>query len=442
MVTDSTEGTDSKGPGRGGRAVQASDTLASQGQPDIAIIGGGIVGICTALSLQAAGLNVVIVERDEPGQSTSYGNAGVISPWSNVPQSVPGLWKKIPYWLLHANGPISIKPSYALRFLPWAVRFMRRGNETHVLQASKTMEYLNRHNVDLYRQHLAGTGQEHLIRGSYYVHAFRDAAQANIADRGYKIRAEAGAQVEQISAQELRELEPALSAEYNAAILIKGQGRATSPGKIGQVLCAKFSGNGGTVLKRTVSSLQQRDDSFWVIKTDAEPVVAKHVVVAAGAWSAKLLAPLGIQIPLEAERGYHVEFTEPGISLTNSVMDMDYMFVASSMEYGLRVAGTAEFAGLDAPMNQKRVDSLLKNAKRMFPDLQSDTHTSWMGTRPSLPDSVPALGEFKDHKGLFAAFGHCHYGLMMAPRTGQVITSMVTGVPINEDISGVSPDRF
>ena len=434
---------------------------SDQSQFDVAIVGGGIVGICTALSLQSAGLRVAIIERGDPGQSTSYGNAGVISPWSNVPQSVPGLWKKIPAWLLRADGPVSVKPAYAPQFLPWALRFLKRGNEACVSQASKTMEYLNRHNIDLYRQHLAGTGCENLIRDSYYVHAFRDAASANVTDRAYQLRAGAGAPIQKISAADLRDLEPALSHEYNAAILIKGQGRATSPGRIGQVLCDKFSANGGTVLqrsvtalKRSVSALQRANEASaadndnsagstrWVIETDAEAVTASRVVVAAGAWSARLLAPLGISVPLEAERGYHVEFSEPGVSLTHSVMDMDFMFVASSMDNGLRVAGTAEFAGLDAPMNRARVDSLLANARRMFPDLQSDTHASWMGIRPSLPDSVPALGEFENHKGLYAAFGHCHYGLMMAPRTGQVITSMITGEAINEDLSGVSPDRF
>lgn len=409
---------------------------------DVVIVGAGAIGLCCALSLVEAGKNVCLVDKNEPGAGASSGNAGVISPWSIVPQSTPGLWRKVPRWLLDPQGPLSIKPTHFPKLIPWIFRFLRDGTEERVRAKSDVMETLNQNNVDLYRRHLAGTGREHLVTDSYYVHAFRNDHAGILDTLQYALRLEKGADVEKISADDLRDLEPDLARDFQMAVLVKGQARAISPGAVCQALAEKFVRNGGTVVRQKVINLRKTDTNGWIVEAEGAALVADKIVVCAGAWSARLLRPLGFKIPLEAERGYHVEFEDAGVCLNNSVMDVDFGCVASSMSDGLRLAGTAEFAPLDTPPTPARIEALMKAAKNMLPDLNTADMTSWMGSRPSLPDSLPIIDEVTDNPGLFAAFGHCHYGLMMAPKTGEIIADLMTNKRTNTDLTPFRFDRF
>ncbi|QAX31872.1 NAD(P)/FAD-dependent oxidoreductase [Leisingera sp. NJS204] len=416
--------------------------MSTPAAPDVTVLGAGIVGICSALSLAERGLQVRLIDRDAPGQATSFGNAGIISPWSVVPQSMPGLWKKVPGWLIDPLGPVTVKPAYLPRVAPWGLRFLSEGRAGRVQQISDAMDTLNRNCVEMYRLHLAGTGHEDLVQDSYYVHAFRNADAADLGSVDYRMRAERGADMERIGAAELRDLEPALTPEFQAAILIKGQARATSPGRIGTVLAAKLQSMGGEILQQTVRGILPAQTGGWTYTTEAGQDWTPKLVLAMGVWSGELLRPLGIRIPMESERGYHVSFKNPGVALNNSIMDMDMKFVASSMQEGLRVAGTAEFAGLDQPLNQKRLDGLAELARALLPDLQAGDMDTWSGQRPSLPDSLPCIGEVEGFPDLIAAFGHSHYGLMMAPKTGRLVADIVSGTPVNEDLAPFRARRY
>ena len=410
--------------------------------PDVTVLGAGIVGICTALSLQEKGLAVRLVDRDAPGQATSLGNAGIVSPWSIVPQSMPGLWTKVPGWLLDPLGPVTVRPGYLLRLAPWGLRFLYEGRASRIDAISSAMDVLNRDNVSLFRELLRGTGHENLLRDTYYIHAFRDAGAADPEALEYSMRRDRGALVERIGAADLRDLEPSLTHDFEAAILLKGQARVTSPGRLATVLAEKFAGRGGEIQNENVNALYPGDEGGWTYVTETGHVTTPKIVLAMGVWSAKLLKPLGIRIPMEAERGYHVSFAGPGVRLTHSVMDMDMKFVASSMEDGLRVAETAEFAGLDAPLNYKRSDGLAELARKMLPGLTTDNGHTWSGQRPSLPDSLPCIGEIEGFPGLITAFGHSHYGLMMAPKTGRIVADIASGAPMNIDLSPYRAMRF
>ncbi|AHD03494.1 NAD(P)/FAD-dependent oxidoreductase [Leisingera methylohalidivorans] len=416
--------------------------MSTSATPDVTVLGAGIVGICSALSLAGRGLRVRLIDRDAPGQATSYGNAGIISPWSVVPQSMPGLWKKVPGWLLDPLGPVTVKPGYLPKMAPWGLRFLSEGRAGRIQRISEAMGFLCGDCVDSYRLHLAGTGHEDLVQDSYYIHASRNPEEADLNSTGNRLRAAQGAEMERIGAAELRALEPALTPEFQAAVLIKGQARATSPGRIGTVLAEKFQSIGGEILTRTVRGILPSETGGWTYTTGAGQEWTPKLVLAMGVWSGELLKPLGISIPMESERGYHVSFRNPGVALNHSVMDMDMKFVASSMLEGLRVAGTAEFAGLDQPVNQKRLDGLVQLARALLPDLQAGDLDTWSGQRPSLPDSLPCIGEVEGFPDLIAAFGHSHYGLMMAPKTGRLVADIVSRTAINADLSPFRTRRY
>ncbi|MEM6309162.1 MAG: FAD-binding oxidoreductase [Pseudomonadota bacterium] len=408
----------------------------------VTIIGAGIVGICCALSLLERGVKVRLIDRGEPGQETSFGNAGVISPWSIVPQSVPGIWKSIPNMLFSGSGPLSVRPSYWPKMIPWGLKFLAKSSEAQTRAAADAMELLCQPSVMLYKRHLQGTGHENLVVDSFYVHAFRNRQKADLNELGYAIRAEKGANMELVGSDILGDIEPALSPEFTAAILIKGQARAVSPGRIGKVLANKARQLGAEFITADVRALKDLGPKGWQIATSNELVHTKTVVMAAGIWSADLLQSIGLKLPLVAERGYHVEFPNTSIALNNSIMDVDAKIVASSMQGGVRVAGSSEFGAIDAPPDPAKKALLARQSKAMFPELDLKEMTFWMGRRPSFPDSLPALGPIKNNRGLFAAFGHSHYGLMMAPKSGELIADCVTGVRSNIDLSPFDSERF
>lgn len=408
----------------------------------VTIIGAGIVGICCALSLQDRGIAVRLIDRGEPGQETSFGNAGVVSPWSVIPQAVPGIWKSIPRMLLDPKSALSVRASFWPRMVPWGLRFLRQSGEKSVRDISDAMELLCRPSIDLYRRHLQSTGHEDLIVDSNYIHAFRQPDQADLNALGYAIRKEKGGQLERIDGAELRRIEPALSTDFKAAILIKGQARITSPGRVGAVLAEKARRQGAEFVRTEVTKLSRTEDGLWHLATPDGPLHADTIVMAAGVWSTELLKPLGLSVPLVAERGYHVQFPTPSAVLENSVMDVDAKVVASSMQDGLRVAGTAEFANVDAPPDPRKQALLTAQARAMVPDLNTTDTQFWMGRRPSFPDSLPAIGPVDGHTGLFSAFGHSHYGLMMAPKTGELLADLVSGQRLNISIDPFALSRF
>jgi D-amino-acid dehydrogenase len=416
--------------------------MSPDDNPAITVVGAGIVGICCALSLLEKGVTVRIIDRDPPARGASQGNAGVVSPWSCVPQSLPGVWRSVPKWLLDPEGPVAIRWGYLFKALPWAIRFLRAGRADRIAAAADAMLALNRPNVELYRHHLADTGHEDLLRDAFYVHVYRKAATADLGDLAWRLRSERGAPIELIDGDALREVEPALSMDYQAAILIKDTARAVSPGRLGEVLAEKARRMGAEFMQTVVHRLLPDNDSGWRLDTDRGELAAENVVLAAGAWSARLLKPLGITVPLEAERGYHLVFRNPGVTLDHLIMEVERKFVASSMEAGLRSAGTAEFAGLDAEPNYRRARIFKRLSKRMLPGLNTEDAEEWMGTRPSFPDSLPCIGELPGQRNLLAAFGHSHYGLGMAPMTGRIVAGLVAGAPPDIDLAPYRIDRF
>ncbi|MBE3640363.1 NAD(P)/FAD-dependent oxidoreductase [Mangrovicoccus algicola] len=405
------------------------------------ILGAGIVGLCVALSLLERGQAVRLIDRGDPGQATSFGNAGVIAPHSNAPHSAPGLWRALPGMLADPGKPLRVRAASWPAMIPWGLRFLARGRAAPFAAGAAAMHALCAPSIRLYRRHLEAAGQGGLIRDSLYIHAFRDPAQARLDAPGFRVRAAHGARMERVDGAGLRALEPAVSPDFRAAIVIEGQARALSPGRIGEVLAGRVRALGGVVERAEITGLVPAG-AGWEVATGAGPRQAAQVVIAAGAWSGHLLAPLGIRLPLMAERGYHVEIPDPGVTLNHSFTDVGAAVVASSMEGGLRVAGMAEFGPLDAPPDPARAAILRRVARGICPDLADGEARIWMGRRPSLPDSLPALGRIAGRPGLWAAFGHSHHGLMMAPATGEAIAALITGADPGIDMAPYDPGRF
>jgi glycine/D-amino acid oxidase-like deaminating enzyme len=410
--------------------------------PAVTIIGAGIVGIATASWLIRRGLQVTVIDRDEPGRGCSFGNAGGICPGSCVPLAMPGVARKAPGWLLDPEGPLFVRLAYLPRALPWLLRFMRAGDKASVERIADALRALHGPTVERYRTLVAWAGCEELLveRGQLFLY---ESAQEFDGDGfGLALRRSRGIAMEILDQDELRQLEPAVAPFFEKAVYLPEQAQCLNPYRLVQMLAAKFVAEGGRIERGRIDRLKTRDGRITHLATDAGDIAVDTVVLAAGAWSARLLKTAGIHVPLEAERGYHVTVADPAGMPRIQATWSRRKFVATPQETGLRFAGTDEFAGLDAPPDERRAQVLLRHGKRMIPGLGDGASTTWMGHRPGTPDSLPVIGRDPRLSNLLHAFGHGHTGLMGASVTGHLIGEITAGETPSLDLAPYRVERF
>jgi D-amino-acid dehydrogenase len=406
------------------------------------IVGAGIVGVCCARQLQLRGESVALLDREEIGDGCSFGNAGVLCTWSIEGAAGEGMWKDLPRWVLDPLGPVSLKLGYLPRLIPWLLKFFASANAKRQEEIAHALFALHNPTVEMYRQMIAGTGHESLVADSEYVFVSRSPTKLNINSKSYQDRVRFGANVRQLKPGDLSDLEPALSSEYASAVAVAGQGRATNPGRLAKVIGELVVADGGEFIKGDAQDIRPNSGGGATLRVGEQTIEARRLIVAAGAWSHELASKFGLNVPLQGERGYHMQFAEPGVTLNNSVCDADRKFVASSMEGGVRCAGTSEFNSLDAEPNWRRADIMKTLGREMMPELNVSQGSPWMGRRPALPDTVPIVSKAPSHEGVYFAFGHGHYGLTAAPMTGRVIAGLITEERMNLDVEPYSLSRF
>ena len=389
----------------------------------VAVVGAGIVGATIAFELRKRGHEVVLVDRDEPGMGCSFGNSGAISPGSVAPLAMPGVLASVPGMLLDPQSPLRVPLAYLPRALPWLMRFVASTTPRNVASAAARLHALHASAV---ARHLAlarevGVPELVIVRG--HLHLYPDAAALAKDAAGWSLRREYGVGVERLDRAGIAALEPAVHARYTVGMHLADHATVLNPFRYVQAIVRAFRERGGEVRRADVPSLS-RDGDDWTLATSAGPLSCRAVVVAAGAWSRSLLDPHGLRLPLETQRGYHVEF-EGDAPVSRTVVLADRKAFVTPMETGVRVGGTVEIAGLSAPPDWRRAASLAQAAREALPALAPAPVRQWMGHRPCLPDSVPYIGPVASQPGLFAAVGHGHLGLTDAPATAARIADAV-----------------
>ena len=415
---------------------------ADTGDKTVIVIGAGIVGTCCAIYLQRLGLKVTMIDRGVPGESCSSGNAGVLSSWSCMPDSVPGIAYSVPGWLLDPEGPLAIRWRYLPQVTPWLLKFIRAGRADRIPAISDALFALNNPTVELFKDLVRAAGVTELIRDSSYLFVYRQPQAFDPDGFSWRLRREYGARMDFLGDGEVQEVEPEISPAYRSAVVLYNQGHTVNPARLVQTLAGYFERQGGRILRNEVKQLACSPGGPVTVKTTIDELTCDILVIAAGAWSHRLTAQLGCKIPLETERGYHMTFANPGVSLNHTIVEGKRRFVATAMEMGVRCAGTAEFAGLEAPPNPRRAKILAKLGKELLPNLNTEEATDWMGHRPVLPDSLPAIGPLPGQPNVLAAFGHGHVGLTAAPMTGRIVAGLIAGTLLNVDVTPYRPGRF
>lgn len=412
----------------------------------VIVIGAGVVGVCAASFLRRDGHEVILIDPHEPGQGASFGNAGGLNPASIVPLSMPGVVWNVPKWLFDPRGPLAIRWTYLPMLAPWLIRFLRAGAPEQVEATARALRSLLKPCLETLAPLVREAGVEDLVHRQGGMFVYRSRASLAKHNAGYELRRRHGVVCEKLNADEIRELEPSLSHEYVCGVLIRENANTTNPHRLVMSLAQAFARAGGKIARCKALGFVLDGEKLRAVKTDAGDLAADCAVLAAGIHSRALARALGDAVPLESERGYHLMIRNPEVTTRLSVMDGEGRFVATPMEAGLCVAGTVELASVDAPPNWNRARIMLDHAQRMLPGLSGkygpERLSTWMGHRPSLPDSLPVIGRSRLSPGVLYAFGHGHVGMTAAPMTGRVIADLVAGRPAAIDIAPFRADRF
>ena len=414
-----------------------------QDQRNVTVIGAGIVGLCCARTLQRRGCTVTVIDRDEPGRGTSYGNAGIFSTGSVLPEGKPGLWKRVPGMLLDPLGPLTIRPSYLPRLTPWMLRFLANTTPRRVEQISEALYSIVRPGLQHYIELLDDVPSDQVpIRRQGCLYLYPTPADVAAAEPDNAARRRRGVELEMLGPEEIRQLQPAIGPDMAGGALATQSGHATSPLALSQLLAARIEADGGTFVRAGVNGFAFGENGPTHVHTDRGDFPVEDLVIAAGAFSKPLTKALGNTVPLDTERGYHVMLPAPEVELRVPMLISSLGFGITPMSDGLRLAGTVEFGGLTAAPNYARADALLTHARRLFPDLKDTGAERWMGHRPSMPDSLPVISRSSRFPRAFFAFGHGHLGLSLGAVTGRLVADLLQDRPTEIDATPFRADRF
>jgi D-amino-acid dehydrogenase len=405
----------------------------------IIVAGAGIVGVSCAIWLQRAGHDVTIVDRAGPASGTSHGNAGVLAAGAVVPVTTPGLIWKAPGMLFDKDAPLFLKWSYLPKLVPFLAKYLSYTTDAHVDHYGRAMATLMQDSVEQHQALAAGTGAEKYIGTEDYCFGYATKAAFAADSYSWSKRKAQGYAYEVLDGATYAKYDPAFGTSFETVVRCKNHGRISDPGKYVIALADHFVAQGGKLCIREITDITLEGGAIKALQTPEGDMMADKIVFALGPWSKKIAHKLGVKVQFESERGYHVEFTNPSLTLKSPMMVASGKFVLTPMDGRLRAAGVIEFGGLEKGPSRAPFDMLKRQVAKLMPDLKYDETIEWMGHRPAPADSLPLIGA-NDPKGRsYSAFGHQHVGLTGGPKTGRVIADLIDDKKPNIDLAPFDP---
>jgi len=406
----------------------------------IGIIGAGIQGVCNALFLQKNGYNVTLFDRDEPGNlSASYGNAGHFSPYASVPLNRPDVLTDVPSMLLSSTGPLALRWNYVPKMIPWFLKFILNCSKKKMMHTAKNMHQILNLALPAFDELFDEVDISGLVEKKGVIYVWND---QNLTSRELEIniRKELGVEQQILTPKEIHDLEPNIKPFYHGGVFYSYARHTRNPKKILLKLFDLFLAKDGKFLKINIQDLKF-DGENPIVKSETQQFIFDKIVIACGAFSKKLTDKLNEKIPLDTERGYHIQFKGCDHLISRPVVFANRGFGMTPMEQGLRVAGTVEFGGLKNPLSKSRIKNLIEGAKYMLDGLP-EHQDEWLGFRPSLPDFLPVIGPSKNYKNVFYSFGHHHLGWTLGAVSGKIISKMIAKENTNLNLEPYSSRRF
>lgn len=409
----------------------------------VIVIGAGIVGTATARTLQRAGHAVTLVDSDEPGKATSYGNAGFIAIDHVLPLARPSTLKRIPQMLMDRNGPLTVHPPSIPYLLPWMARFARAAYSTaEVRKGVDSFGPLMAEANIAWKAEIQASGLGELFKskGALYVYESEAAFLSGAEER--ELQKAKGTEFEVVDGNRARELAPGLSSHIVRGVYYPHGMHTINPYRVVATLAERFAADGGTVERGRVRGFRREGNRVTAVHLTDVELPAKAVVIAAGRASGELTRLLGFNAPLVAERGYHVMLSPDNVRFDMPVSPAERGFFITPMQEGLRVAGTVELAAPHQPPSWHRADLLIQHLRAIFPGVGGVEQSRWLGERPSLPDFRPAIGRAPRLANVYCGYGHQHVGLTLATATGRLIARQMEGEELPAALAACDPGRF
>ena len=407
---------------------------------EIAVIGAGVVGLTIALRLAQDGHEVVLLDPNMPGSGASYGNAGTIADYAVMPVGTPDVLRNLPSLLFDRNSPLSIRRGALAALMPWLVRFAAQSLPAAAARNAAAIATLVASAGTAWEDLAAEIGASEILqrRGCLYLYETESAYRAADADMAQ--RRALGIAVDLISPSEIAALEPMLPPLEGGAAFFPEAVFLNDPGMMMLMLTEAVQAAGVHHLPMAAESLERLVDGV-AIHAPGVRLHVRRVVLAAGAHSRVLARQAGDRVPLDTERGYHVEWDMERALLSRPACPTSRGFYLCPMSGRLRAAGTVELGGLTAPPSPHRIARLIEGARAIFPHL-GEPDRDWMGFRPSMPDSLPVIGPSRAGAEVIHAYGHGHIGLTLAPITARIVADLVDGRPVGLDLAPYLPTRF
>ena len=409
----------------------------------IIVIGAGVVGTATARTLQREGHRVTLVDSDEPGRATSFGNAGFIAIDHVLPLARPSTLRKLPQMLMDRNGPLTVHPPSLPSLLPWMARFaLAAWNPAEVRKGVDSFGPLMAEANIAWKAEIQASGLGELFRsrGMMYVYeseqAFADGAEERALQKAK------GTEFEIVDGNGARVLAPGLAAHIVRGVYYPHGMHTINPYRVVATLAERFVAEGGTIVRGRVRGFARDGKRVTAVELTDRSLPAEAVVIAAGRASGELTRRLGFNAPLVAERGYHVMLAPDNVRFDMPVSPAERGFFITPMEEGLRVAGTVELAAPHQPPSWHRADLLVRHLADIFPGVGGGEISRWIGERPSLPDFRPAIGRAPRLANVYCGYGHQHVGLTLATATGRLIARQMAGEDMPEPLKACDPGRF
>ncbi len=433
--------------------------LAKGSQPakgSIAVIGAGIVGICTALELQLVGYQVTLMDKGEPADETSKGNASFIAVEAMEPQATPHNIISAIKLAFHENGAFKVTPDNFLSFIPWGFSFLKEAAKTRRDRSVKSTQRLHKYTVAAWTDLLERTGNIDMMYKCGYLKVWeKESALKSIKKHQAEMQGY-GFECEVISGDAIFEKEPALSRNIKHALFFPNTLQLLEPHQTSLKLFDYFIQQGGEFKQQAVQKISLPDDGVN-IDTDSNPVSSSEsglsseqlhfdkAVVCAGVWSTKLCEELSsdsygsnssLKIPLVPERGYHLTYPDSPVKFKHLIKSEDRHLVLTPLSTGMRVTGFGEFSKMMSLPVKKRSKQLNKHMDALIQDMnvQQQEPTTWMGRRPTTPDSLPVIDLHPQYPQLGMVFGHQHLGLTQSPISAKLITAMLEGDKSNQTL--------
>ena len=407
---------------------------------NIAVIGAGIVGICSAYFLQKSGYKVTLFDHKEPGSMTSSGHACTFADYACIPVNSPTIFKDLPSMLLKQDGPLAIDFGYVIKNLPWALSFLKNCSKDKVEYIASSLAIFLKHSRLPYDQLFKEIDVSQYINNNETLYLYKTEKEYQAAKYSIDLRKKNGVKIRELNIAEINDIEPNIAPVYFCGLIFEGSRHTINPIKVSKKIFESFLQKGGSFLNKKITAISNTLSSIKII-SENNTFDFDNIIISAGAWSKELALMIGDKFPLDTERGYHVLF-EINKKLINRPIGWSQSgFYTIQIEDGIRAAGTVEIAGLYNKPNQKRLSMIEREARKLLPNL-GKVKSTWLGFRPTLPDAMPIIGQSEKNKNVFYAFGHQHIGWTLGAITGKVITELVNKRKPNFDISAFSPNRF